>query len=685
MKVAALVLRLSVSLVGLLPISHVCAQQEGADLKEPRMGDIFKDGVFRCGCNYWASHAGIFMWRNWNPSQVESDLDKLSENGMSVLRVFPLWPDFQPLTSQYGCAGKFRGWSQNGEPLKNYAAVEDEMVERFRFLCRAAEKRGQGLVVGLITGWMSGRLFVPPALERKNPITDAESIMWQTRFVKYFVEKLRGEKSIVAWDLGNECNCLGDSDRAQFRNWMHSISSAIRLADPTRPVVSGMHGVKSVSDPDFAQERVNARDQGELLDVLTTHPYPLWTRGMNAEPFDGVRNVCHAACETTYYSDLAGKPAFVEEAGSMGPQIVSEDRAAKMLRASLFSSWAANLNTYCWWCAFDQNKLDYSPYDWTAIERELGLFTFAGAPKPTALAMRNFTVFLGSLPFKVLPKRQIDAVVVVSEREDFWLQAMGAWTLAREAGFDVRFAGAEQELPESKFYILPSGSTYQTYSAKAFRRVMAKAHSGATVFVTLGNGAVLSDTREYFGIEVENHYRSQTSVELDFGKNSFSFTEPYRRDITVKEARVLLADTSGAPVMTVMEHGAGKILYFNGALELNANISGWPVYALAAKESCVRRSVRKLDPMLGLSEHVARDGRIYVVAVNHAATERAFELDMDGGIGKVWRGDVDDSSLRLDGLDAAVFEIDRFKAREGESWRKHNDDVFGKEVDYADK
>lgn len=619
--------------------------------------ELFRDGAFHCGCNYWASHAGIFMWRNWNPDQVESDLDKLAANGMSVLRVFPLWPDFQPLTSQYGCAGKFRGWSQNGEPLKNYAAVEDEMVERFRFLCRAAEKRGQGLVVGLITGWMSGRLFVPPALERKNPITDAESVMWQTRFVKYFVECLKDEKGIVAWDLGNECDCLGGSDRAQFRNWMHSISSTIRLADPTRPVVSGMHGVKSVSDPDFAQERVNARDQGELLDVLTTHPYPLWTPGMNAEPFDGFRNVCHAACETTYYADLAGKPAFVEEAGSMGPQIVSEDRAAKMLRASLFSSWAANLNTYCWWCAFDQNKLDYSPYDWTAIERELGLFTFSGAPKPTALAMREFTAFLGSLPFKALPKRQIDAVVVVSERENFWFQAMGAWTLAKEAGFDVRFVGAEQELPESKFYILPSGSTYQTYSAKAFHRVMAKARDGATVLVTLGNGAVLSDSRECFGIEIENHYRSQSQIDLDFGANSFSLVEPCRREFAVKEAKVLLSDRSGCPAMTEMELGRGRVLYFNGALEVNANIAGWPVYALAARVAGVKRRVKKTDPILGITEHATADGRTYVVAINCGSEAKTFDLEIEGEIGTVWRGNFSGKSLKLDGLDAAVFEI----------------------------
>ena len=51
------------------------------------------DGGFRIGCNYWASHAGMKMWSRWDAAQVEKDLDALADNGITVLRVFPLWPD----------------------------------------------------------------------------------------------------------------------------------------------------------------------------------------------------------------------------------------------------------------------------------------------------------------------------------------------------------------------------------------------------------------------------------------------------------------------------------------------------------------------------------------------------------------------------------------------------------------
>ena len=82
------------------------------------------------------------------------------------------------------------------------------------------------------------------------------------------------------------------------------------------------------------------------------------------------------------------------------------------MRMHLFSCWAAGQPGYLWWCGFDQGKLDFAPYTWTAIERELGLFTSDGSPKPTALAMRDFAAFLKMLPVKRLPPRRVDAVVV---------------------------------------------------------------------------------------------------------------------------------------------------------------------------------------------------------------------------------------------------------------------------------
>lgn len=215
----------------------------------------------------------------------------LAGNGLSVLRVFPLWPDFQPLTAQYGGGGKFRAWAQNDGPLQNPECVDLEMVARFRAFCDMAEARGLRLVVGM-----------------HGLSTD------------------RG----AAWNL---------------------------------------------------------RDQSELADVLTTHPYPLWTPHMNHEPFDTLRNGVHAAAQSLLYAGVSGRPCFPEEASDMGRNVCSEARAAGSVRAALFTSWACGLHAFLWWCAFDQ--VTHEPL---AVECPVSICgrigrVWLGAPVDGALAL----------------------------------------------------------------------------------------------------------------------------------------------------------------------------------------------------------------------------------------------------------------------------------------------------------
>ena len=192
---------------------------------------IFTEGEFFIGCNYWAKHAGMYMWSDWRPNVVKEEIAALAKNGVTVMRVFPLWSDFQPLTGDCRAGGDYRAFRfRDNRPLPNDAGVDPEMIGRFRFLCDTARDNGVKLIVGLVTGWMSGRQFVPSVFEERNVLTDPEALMWQTRFVKFFVDALKDHPAIAAWDYGNECNCLGawDAKQAGFYNWMDHIGMAIR-------------------------------------------------------------------------------------------------------------------------------------------------------------------------------------------------------------------------------------------------------------------------------------------------------------------------------------------------------------------------------------------------------------------------------------------------------------------------
>ena len=552
--------------------------------------------------------------------------------------------------------------------MKFPECVDLEMVRRFRSFCDMAEARGLRLVVGILTGWMSGRLFVPPALERRELLTDPAARMWEVRFVRRFVRETRDRPAIVAWDVGNECNCMGRASREEAWTWLHEITAAIRVEDPSRPVVGGMHSLGS-----DARAAWNLRDQGELLDMLTTHPYPLWTPHMNHEPFDTLRNGVHAAAQSLLYAGVSGKPCFPEEAGDMGRNVCSEARAAGSVRAALFTSWACGVRTFLWWCAFDFGHLDFPPYSWTALECELGLFDKEFRAKPVLAEMRGFATFLKGLPFAELPPRRVGAVCLVSENEDAEAASLAAFALARQAGFDLSFAGAEGELPESDFYILPSGEGYDTYSMAAWRRVLDKVAGGAALLVTKGGKMALADFRAATGNEID-YSEQDTPSETEFELAAHPGRCPAVRSsstvrIAPRESRVLGATADGDAMATVSDYGKGRVIFVNAPIERDAFLRAgafegdnpnplYLVYREAARIAGVRRVVEKGDcPCIGLTEHPAGDGRTIVVAVNHEPREVECPVRIKGALVRVWRGTVADSRIVLSPNDAAVFEV----------------------------
>jgi len=109
--------------------------------------------------------------------------------------------------------------------------------------------------------------------------------------------------------------------------------------------------------------------------------------------------------------------------------------------------------------------------------------------------------------------------------------------------------------------------------------------------------------------------------------------------------------------MTATKAGAGKILFVNGALEANAPIAGWPLYALAADEAGVKRLVRSDNPSVGFTEHRA-DGVTYVLAVNYSPIAAQCRIETEGRILRVFgNGTYNDGILSLGANDGVVLEV----------------------------
>lgn len=634
--------------------------------------DIFAEGGFFVGCNYWAKNAGMYMWSQWDRGVVEKELAALAANGVTVMRVFPLWSDFQPLTGDCAAGGKFRSFRfRDNRPLPNEAGVDPEMVARFREFCDIAHKNGIRLIVGIVTGWMSGRQFVPPVFEGRNVLSDPEAVMWQTRFVKFFVRELKDHPAIAAWDYGNECNCMGAREvdsLAMFYNWMDHIGMAIRSQDPTRPIVSGMHGL-STDEKACQPIRLN----GELSDILCTHPYQFYVPGCGKEAFNTMRTALHPTAESILYRDLGGKPCFVEEIGNLGTSCVSDERTAAGMRTTMFSAWANDLKGCLWWCNSDQEVLDFPPYTLTPNERELGMLRQDLTPKPVMLEMKAFQEFRRSLPFKKLPKATTDAVIVVPEKDDGWIPGFGAYLLARQAGFNPSFAGAEHDLPDAKFYVVCSSARDESYTWPAQKRIWEKAKGGATVLVLYCGESRFTHLRENAGVAVD--YCSLSPCERTFtvpsgeGRSIYSWEKSTCR-LLAAGAEVLSATASGEPVFTKFRNGKGTVLLCNAPIDRQAvgkatAFTGervdpyYLVFREAAKAAGIRHVVEKGDcPWVGITEHPAEDGSTIVMAINFEPREIVCPISVDGGIGCVWRGEIGrKGELRLAPNDVALFEV----------------------------
>ena len=589
-------------------------------------------GRFRVGCNYWASHAGAHMWSDWQPDVIAADFARLAEGKLTLLRVFPLWPDFQPLHRLCGAEGNFHEYRFGEEPLPDTAAgragVDASMLDRFRLMADEAHRHGLQLIVGLVTGWMSGRMFTPPAFTSTNVITDPEAIRWQGRFVKCFVEALRDHPAIVAWDLGNECNVMGRANASEAWLWTHTIASAIHAADPSRPVVSGMHSLPA--DP---QKPWSMRDQGELTDFLTTHPYPLWTAHCDQDPVNTIREQLHSTVESLMTAGLGGKPCFAEEMGSMGPFIVADELAPGQLRPALFSLWAHDCRAMLWWCAFDQNHLTRPPYDWIPVEQELGLHRSDRTPKPLVGVVREFSNMLSGLSFADLPPRLVEAVCIVSNDQDQWAVAQSSFTLAKLAGADMTFQWCDDVLRDADVYLLPCLSGVKPLPRRRWLDLLERVKAGAVLYVSLDD-AVLAGLENDFGLKVLTRRRRASAGDLTFCDNSrtLPMAGTFRLDLQATRAEVLAAEEDGNPAFTCFTLGAGKVFFLTTPLEITlANSPGcyqsgpyaeaWRLYERVFAAAASRRVWRKTTATIAVTEHPVDENERIVILINHGPAD----------------------------------------------------------------
>jgi hypothetical protein len=628
-------------------------------------------GDFAVGCNYWASHAGTRMWSDWRPEVVAQDLQRLAAHGIQVMRVFPLWPDFQPIIQLRGGFGAPFEIRMAGElPLPptpaGRAGVSEEMLTRFGVFAGLCQQHNIQLIVGLLTGWMSGRLFVPSAFEHRNVLTDPICLMWEMRFVDVFVRRFKTHPAIYAWDLGNECNCMApvDSHEAAY-TWSAAIANSIRAADSSRPIVSGMHSLTPGGPNPWL-----IQDQAETTDLLTTHPYPYWTPYVRSNPLNTIRPLMHATSETRMYADVGGKTCLVEETGTMGPMISNESASAAFTRTNLFSLWAHDCRSFIWWCSSDQTELTHPPYDWTAVERELGLLRLDGSPKPMLLEMQRFRAWRENLPIAVLPPHPVDAVCILTHGQDYWAAAYSSFVLAKQAKISLAYQFVDQPLRDASCYLLPSLHGALAVPDRVWRELLARVAAGATLYLSM-NDAILDKFNTVAGVELLTRAIRPAPYEITLASGETLWVKG-GDDLRLKTttAEVLAREADGNPVYTRSAYGQGMLYVLTFPLETQLTLApgsfhkpdAQPYYRIYSTFAASLRAGRALQldhPMLGITEHSLASGERVVVVINYSpeAVSTAYTLAPGWKADGAWYGDLSAGSLVIPPNDALVLHL----------------------------
>ncbi len=623
---------------------------------------------FIIGANYFASHAGTRMWELWDASIVEKDFKIMSEYGIEVLRVFPIWSDFQPITSQY-----IHGKSYDKEPREvtwgerplddtkeGIAGVDIKMIEHFDEFVELAKKYNLKFIVGLLTGFMSDRRLVPPALNERNIFTDSFAQKWTIKYVRYFVERYKDCDVISAWDLGNEICWLDDAGNTDASYvWSSLITNTIKSIDHIRPVATGL-------DWSYTEKNNwNTMDMGEVMDIMTSHPYACFSYASN-EPINAMKTIRFVTGSTVALGDMAKKPCLLEEVGSIGYSVLNERSEADFLRGILFDSWANNCYGMQWWCAFDQGEMGHNPYRWNGRGSDYGFFDKNFRAKPIAFEAKKFYDLLRKLPFRSLPERIKDAVCIIHKKNNFDERSFVAFvdTLGKQAGLDIKFAYADQKLDDAPLYILPCVMSAQYLNKDRFLELLDKVKNGADLFISMDN-CYLRWFPEVTGLDVYQRkgFCGNNNIEL-FGEKVSSYAK-YEYICDNVDGEVIAENENGNPVFVCHKLGKGRVYSFLAPFETSAmrqpeilSTNAYYVYKVLKDRMTTSKVSQCLHSQVGLTEHILSENERVLVLINYSPQKVETDIILENGwnVSEVLYGKYDEKAF-FENNDAIILKI----------------------------
>ena len=361
------------------------------------------DQPFLLGVNYLPRKKGVYWWSDFDAGEVQEEFSIIRELGLSLVRIFLLWDDFQPEPDKL-----------SPDCLNNLVKVSD-----------IAASLNLKLDVTFFTGHMSGPNWAPhwmlhgekpkyikqvisggKIVERGylNPFSDEKVLSAEKFQLQSIVRLLRDHPAIWCWNLGNEPDifALPSSDTIG-KKWAIEMVETIRSIDTNHPITCGLHIASLLYNNGLRVDQIFSG-----TDFAVMHSYPMYMQGLVKNPLDP--DFVPFTCALT--AAISGKPVFMEEFGGCSAppgkesfewewigygREIKQFMASEEALAEYFSEVLPRLvdegvmGAMPWCFAdYDETLWKRPPYDENWHERFFGLVRSDGSLKPHAKILQNF-------------------------------------------------------------------------------------------------------------------------------------------------------------------------------------------------------------------------------------------------------------------------------------------------------
>ena len=256
--------------------------------------------------------------------------------------------------------------------------------------------------------------------------------------------------------------------------------------------------------------------------------------------------------------------------------------------------------------------------------------------------------------------------------------AFGAFTLAKQAGFDFGFQSDAQPLKPARLYLMPCVTGHWSMSRRRWHELLQAVRDGATLYISYQDG-FLSQFEAVTGLRVESRERRSEPMKIRFaghGDDLVVFEQrPVRMNLESRGAEVLATEEDGNPAMAVSHYGKGRVIFLAAPLELEAvkkprgfatplvDPAVW-VYRQVAKRAKLSRVIGKTDTRVGVTEHSVTAKSRIAVLINYfpEALELPITLSRGWTVDKALYGEKpakEDAGwrCRIKANDALVFRV----------------------------